>query len=566
MTDSAALQRFVGQEHKDLGDTTGRMIDLGNGVLLTWGDLIALAGDEYKNLEDLLADTKDDAGKQRLLAAFRDDHIPDPTATQLPEPTEEQKSARFLEFLKLAAENPEHFNADGGAIERWKRDHTTAIAVALDAGLTKDESARQIALAREAFAQHFLTDSFSGGHIRTPRAEIIAWYRVHFGPAVVEGFISRISNRLIDGIVRQISPQTNWPDAAVRYKVRKEVGQRLATAIARLDGGRAAVNDYIALGIAGIVSGAMHDLEGDRGVQVASEAHPEPWTAFGDAKLSASPVSKAQAELAITAATAHIDAAYEIGRRHGAAGDVAHAPTVTYFGFNSTELAPSTSTNIVAAVRYLDAHPEAQITLTGHTDPTGPDSYNDALGLRRAQAVATRLKDAGIPAEQVLVLSQGERALVTAAPSQFRLNRRVSFTYASRPGPYRDRGRDDALAETRNKLPAPYRDVTRFVPRPLPETNSTPATGQSTPATAQVKLEDWRWGSIPPTLRSAVNTWVRGYGPILSQKIATLKELDDTTVDDYTIRPRPLVAGIVNDLLTDPAAFLETVLGRPMSP
>ena len=41
------LARFVGTEHKDLGDTTGASIDLGNGVVLSWGDIVALAGDEY---------------------------------------------------------------------------------------------------------------------------------------------------------------------------------------------------------------------------------------------------------------------------------------------------------------------------------------------------------------------------------------------------------------------------------------------------------------------------------------------------------------------------------------
>lgn len=167
MAGGSIVQRFVGREHKDLGDMTARTIDLGNGVILSWGDIVALAGDEYASLDDLMADTRDDAGKQRLLAAFRDDHIPDPAGTRLPEPSDDQKEARFLAFLRLAAENPEHFNADGGAVERWRRDHTTAIAAALDAGLTGDAAARQLALAREAFAQHFLTDSFSGGHIRT---------------------------------------------------------------------------------------------------------------------------------------------------------------------------------------------------------------------------------------------------------------------------------------------------------------------------------------------------------------------------------------------------------------
>jgi hypothetical protein len=49
--------------------------------------------------------------------------------------------------------------------------------------------------------------------------------------------------------------------------------------------------------LAGVVSGAMHDMDGKRGVAVSSEAHPEPWTAYGDAKLADSPVSEARLSL-----------------------------------------------------------------------------------------------------------------------------------------------------------------------------------------------------------------------------------------------------------------------------
>ncbi|MEV0296332.1 OmpA family protein [Nocardia sp. NPDC050710] len=559
------VQRFVGREHKELGDGTGRTVDLGNGVVLSWGDLVALAGDEYATLDDLLADTRDEAGKQRLLAAFRDDHIPDPAHSRLPEPTAEQKSDRLVTFLKLAAENTSHFNASGQAIDRWATDHTAAITAALDAGLTKNEAGLQLALAREAFAQHFLTDAFSGGHIRTPRPDIIGWYRANFGPPVVDFFISRMSERLIEGLVNQIGPQTNWPDFLVRRKVRAAVGARLATAIAQIDGGRAKLNDYFALAVAGVVSGAMHDLEGGRGVAVSSEAHPEPWTAFGDAKLGDSPVSKAQAELAIAAAIAHVAAAYEVGRTRGKAADPAHAPQVAYFAFDSADLSPATGGQLTAAAAYLHARPEMQVTLVGHTDPTGPDPYNETLGLRRANAVAERLQSEGVAADQIAARSEGERSLVTTVPGQFRLNRRVAFAYLGRPGPYRDPVRDEALAELRARIAPPYPDVTRFVPKPLAATN-TSGSGTSSVATSQVELDNWRWGSIPTNLRGEIDTWIRGYGPMITAKISAARELNDDRVEGYDIHPRPLVEAIVRNLLGDPSGFLEEAFGRPMSP
>ena len=91
---------------------------------------------------------------------------------------------------------------------------------------------------------------------------------------------------------------------------------------------------WFGLVIAGAVSGAMHDLEGGRGVVVASRAHPEPWTAYGDSQLADSPVHRQQAELAVLTAQSQIDAAYMIGQRFHTSEDVATLPTVVYFGFH----------------------------------------------------------------------------------------------------------------------------------------------------------------------------------------------------------------------------------------
>jgi outer membrane protein OmpA-like peptidoglycan-associated protein len=359
-----------------------------------------------------------------------------------------------------------------------------------------------------------------------------------------------MSSRLIEGLVAQISPQTNWPDSFVRRKVRKAVGMRLAAAIAAA-GGRAKINDYFALGVAGVVSGAMHDLEGERGVVVSSEAHPTPWVAFGDARLADSPVSVQQAELAIAVATAHIDRAFEVGRLHGQSADVSQAPKVTYFGFDSATLPANSVAVVTAAAEHLHSRPESQVTLTGHTDPSGPEDYNYELGLRRAKAVAQTLIAAGARADQIVTFSQGEQSPMTLAPGHFRLDRRVTLDYVTRPGPYRDVGRDEAMAEVQAAIPPTYADVIRFVPRPLPAPDSTSAEGSPSITQAQVQLENWRWGHIPPTLRGEINTWIRGYGPMLTARLASEPALDPTTVEGYAIEPRLLVNAIVADLLAD---------------
>jgi outer membrane protein OmpA-like peptidoglycan-associated protein len=561
---SQPVQRFVGPEHKTLGDSTGAMIDLGNGVVLSWGDVVALAGDQYANLDDLLADTRHNDGRQRLRAAIEQDEIAGPASATLPAPTPLQVSERGATYLKLAADNAVHFNADGAAIGRWSSDHAQAVAQALEAGLAGDESRHQIALAREAFAQHFLTDSFSGGHARTPRADIIGWYRANFAPVVVDRFLSTMTNRVIDGLTAQISPQTNWPDFLVRRKVSAAIGAKLAAAIAKI-GGRAALVDAFALAVAGAISGAMHDLEGKRGVMVTSEDHPVPWRAYGDDQLADSPVSQAQAERAVATARQQVEAAFAVGRQFGRDADRSSVPALSYFGFDSAVLAGPAAAEVDRLARYLRLHPEAQLTVVGHTDPTGSEAHNEALGLRRAQAVAAALAAGGIGADQVVTRSEGRANLVATSPAQYRLNRRATYAMVTRPGPYRDPLHEAAAAAMHSQI-GPANAVTRYIPHPVAASTSSSAAATSTGADTQVALEEWRWGSIPAGMRGEIDAWVRGKASPVVGSLASSRELDDQVIDGYTVRPRPLAQAQLNELLANPSKFLSQAFGRPMGP
>ena len=100
----------------------------------------------------------------------------------------------------------------------------------------------------------------------------------------------------------------------VHLFIHSKVGDKLEAAIAAI-GGRAAMVDWFGLIVGGMVSGAIHDLEGDRGVVVNSKAHPAPWTAYGDGLLDdpRNAASKAEAIAGIAEAKADIDQAYLIG-------------------------------------------------------------------------------------------------------------------------------------------------------------------------------------------------------------------------------------------------------------
>jgi hypothetical protein len=81
-------------------------------------------------------------------------------------------------YLNLANVDWDHFRHENRSVRAYSTGHAVAISLAADAGRlfkakrTADaQAALDKALAAEAFACHFLTDSFAAGHERTPRKE-----------------------------------------------------------------------------------------------------------------------------------------------------------------------------------------------------------------------------------------------------------------------------------------------------------------------------------------------------------------------------------------------------------
>jgi len=101
-----------------------------------------------------------------------------------------------------------------------------------------------------------------------------------------------------------------------------------------------------------------------------------------------------------------------------------------YFDVNSARINPATLATIIQAAQYLVAHSKIQVIISGWTDPRGSVNYNMALGVRRANAVRNALIDAGVPAGQLEVLSNGKSSQVCATADQkcWALNRRVSYS------------------------------------------------------------------------------------------------------------------------------------------
>lgn len=187
-----------------------------NGLRLTYGQIIALAGDFYAdptrpisnqlglpaqkaqvmaNFNSLAVTPASNAEATQLLAVMQDEI----SASQLAEARGLQPSAPYYaesgnwdlqyngitggsytdntdpgRYELIAATNWDHFGAD--AITSYTAAHALALDLAVQA---KDSAGLDQAYAVNAFADHYLTDLFSSGHLRTPRRQL---YERQYGP------------------------------------------------------------------------------------------------------------------------------------------------------------------------------------------------------------------------------------------------------------------------------------------------------------------------------------------------------------------------------------------------
>jgi hypothetical protein len=144
--------------HADGSALQKRVLEKG----LSYGEIVALSGDLYKDFDAL--------NKAPLREIY--DLVPlmhykpgDKFAS-----TKELEQASGGRYLALAKENESHFTnvRPGHAnIDVWWRQHAAAINAARNGNAN-------LAWATNAAADHFLTDAFSGGHIRVARATLHA--------------------------------------------------------------------------------------------------------------------------------------------------------------------------------------------------------------------------------------------------------------------------------------------------------------------------------------------------------------------------------------------------------
>ena len=102
---------------------------------------------------------------------------------------------------------------------------------------------------------------------------------------------------------------------------------------------------------------------------------------------------------------------------------------MVFFDTNSSKLSQQGSATVSEAAGVAKSIPNAKVTVTGYTDTDGSPAYNQALSVRRANAVKAELVHDGIDATAITVTGVGEQSLLVQTPNQTKQekNRRVQI-------------------------------------------------------------------------------------------------------------------------------------------
>ena len=81
---------------------------------------------------------------------------------------------------------------------------------------------------------------------------------------------------------------------------------------------------------------------------------------------------------------------------------------IVFFDFDRSDLTAQSRATIKQAADASKTAGTQRLTVTGHADRSGPDAYNMALSLRRANAVKDELVRDGVPASGIVIVGRGE--------------------------------------------------------------------------------------------------------------------------------------------------------------
>jgi hypothetical protein len=300
------LQRFVEAEHKligDLGASRGPALapelELGPGFKVTYGDLVAMSGDWFesvKQMQDLAAVDGPGAGTREEVEYVLTVEIRGERAREEDFGGTARKAAK-ARYYRLASKNSAHFAnpregdagrdphdavtaSEGGkpfgAAANYHDNHRNALLEAARAGNAGEPIDQALML--EAFGNHFLTDAFSSGHLRTPRQDLAEYWH-----AMVPMFFLNFKMFMAEKIAKYINDH-NWRGvASVDFLMTKEETLFLPAGSLITIEQKLAEKGMPDLTFGDIVSGALHDYDNKYGVDATVEGKRV--KLFGDSQL-----------------------------------------------------------------------------------------------------------------------------------------------------------------------------------------------------------------------------------------------------------------------------------------
>ncbi|TMM57977.1 OmpA family protein [Maribacter algarum] len=114
--------------------------------------------------------------------------------------------------------------------------------------------------------------------------------------------------------------------------------------------------------------------------------------------------------------------------------DKTHVFENLLFDFDKFKLHEESKKEMLALYKHLNSDRTLYVSILGHTDSVGSDSYNQKLSARRAQVVAQYLQKLGLSEDRIVSKGHGGKKPIATNDSENgrRQNRRVEFVITKR--------------------------------------------------------------------------------------------------------------------------------------
>lgn len=301
-------------EHAQMGDSSfDGMLHVGPhpGVAFTYGEIIA-CGDFYSTPEQMMAASITDLTKLKSLIERGVKYYQGGKSNPALNTTDDDwQGPTHGQYLKLAEDNYEHFSPayyfptagfaksvhkHGTNRSQWERFHKQAIDAARE--MFADPANKNTSIFYEwpliinAFADHFLTDAFSAGHL-VNKEEIIALFRQNFYSgsslnAAGKQFFANVAAAAFQGEVAEkfsALETTDYPVCKWGWCIKWHPN---INSVSRFTSLLQQAAEQQPERIANFALKALHDKLNKDGVEVTNSAGSGVWTQYGDAFMSVS--------------------------------------------------------------------------------------------------------------------------------------------------------------------------------------------------------------------------------------------------------------------------------------